>query len=354
MSAPLPTLIQVTMPIGYEKRDGKIVVPEWQWDFEILLMSAPFWYKDVLYEKRGKLVVDSAGFQYQGKQNRHRRGEFLSNREKFYRWQCAYGDYIICGDIPIGLTRDKEFIKDCLLLTMDNMDLQCDLGAGDRLVNVCHGHSPDVIRYWHKGVKDYPSIGWGFGSSVKTAVYGLALQMLTLYELGEFHKPVKIMHCLGAISKNVAIGMHYLVDTLGLPVEMLSFDASSSSAQRFGCFIEKDGSTLTFQEVRSGRPITLWNGEEMTDVPTTLRGTTRENIARTNMTNSAIAWENNVRKPCMEKGDDYYATVEQSGARFMLDVWKSGGSDMLVKELDRINALSKARAVEHLDDFKVL
>jgi len=354
MSTPLPAFIQVTMPISFRKQDGKTVVPEWQWDFDLLLMSAPFWYDKVMYTKGCKLMVDSAGFQYGGKQKIHKRNEFFANRERFYRWQCEYGDYIIAGDIPISLTRDFAFIKDCLLLTMDNMDLQCKLGAEDRLVNVVHGHSPDIIRYWHKGVGAYPSIGWAFGSSVKTAVYGFALQLLTLKELGEFKKKVKVIHCLGAVSKNVAIGMHYLVDKLGIETEMLSFDASSSSAERFGNFVMPDGEIVSFSEVREGRKIALFDGTILDDVPTTLRGKMKHDISRTNMTNSATAWKNNVVRLCAEKGEEYDIVAEQSGAKFMWDVWKSAGSDVLVKELDRKGALNKARVIEHTDQFRIL
>jgi hypothetical protein len=80
----------------------------------------------------------------------------------------------------------------------------------------------------------------------------------------------------------------------------------------------------------------------------------KHDISRTNMTNSATAWKNNVVRLCIEKGDEYKAIAEQSGATFIWDVWQSGGSDILVKEIDRKGALNKARAVEHLDDFKVM
>ena len=82
-------LFQVVMPIGHTKKYGKTVLLDWLWtDIKTLMLSAAFWYKDTLYEKKGTIIGDSGGFSYGGKQKRDKLKEFFSIREKLYRWQC--------------------------------------------------------------------------------------------------------------------------------------------------------------------------------------------------------------------------------------------------------------------------
>lgn len=356
ISAEQVKLYQVVMPINFKKVKGKIAIPDWLWDdVRNLMLSASFWYMLNLYEKRGSLIIDSGGFQFGGKQKRDRLKEFFSLRESLYRWQCMYADYIIGGDIPISLTKDFEFIKKCLLMTMDNMDLQFKLGAEGRFVNVMHGHSPEVLRYWYKGVKGFPSVGWSLGSALKTAVCGFALQFLTLMELGEFEKRVKIIHCLGATSPEVVIGVHYILDQIGIETDILSFDSSSSSAERFGGIIDETGEVISFSEVRSGeRQVKLWDGNMLTDVPAVLRGKTKFDISRTNMTNTSKVWEKKMLGMIREKNDDYFRIAEQGGAVPIFEIWKEGGVDTLYKELVRIGKLKRVVDIENKDEFSLV
>ena len=352
----LPVFFQVAMPIGYKYKDGKVVIADWLWNLPGLMLSAYFWHKDVLYEKKNNnLMIDSGGFSFGGKEKIHLRREFLDLRERLYRWQCLYGDYIICGDIPPSLTKDFDFIKECLVLTMDNIDLQFKLGAEGRFVNVVHGHSFDIIRFWYKGVKFYPSIGWALGSSIKTTVFGFALQLLSLYELGEFREKVKVIHCLGAVGKQIVVGLHYLVSKLGIDTDMLSFDASSSSAERFGNMVDEDGTIVSFSEIRDGRKqIELWNGEILTTVPTRLTGEFKIDVTRTNMLNSDKAWNKNIIQMISEGGEEYEQLVDTSGARIVYALWKDGGIAGLEKELDRRGFMGRVRAIEQKDMFKIL
>jgi len=354
MNVPLPTFITVVMNIDFDEKDGKVVIPEFLWNFDAILCSAGFWYPHTLFEKKGKIMVDSAGFQFRGRANLHRRGEFLSLREKYYRWQCEYGDYIIGGDIPIGITKDIKFIKNTLELSLNNMQLQFDLGAEGRYVNVIHGREPEIIRYWYSGVKKFPSIGWAFGSALKTSVYGFALQLIALYELGAFKQKQKIIHCLGATSRKVAVGMHYLVEKLGIETEMLSFDASSSSAHRFGMLIDENGDGLSFKDVREGRPFFLWNGEKLVDIPAKLGGERLYHVMRTNMENAVNAWKKNVQRVVREKGEEYDSLVVSSGAKFVYDTWKELGVDGLCKEIDRRGLMGRVSAIEAIDSCRIL
>jgi len=356
IKAPDPILLQVSMPISFEKRRGKTVIPAWQMEeLEFLMLSSSFWYNIVPDRKVGTWMVDSGGFQFGGKQKRDKLAEFFSIREKLYRWQCLYGDYIIGGDIPISLTRDFEFIRKCLLLSMDNMDLQFKLGCEGRFVNVAHGHSPDVLRYWYKGVKGYPSIGWSLGSSIKTAAYGFILQLLTLYELGEFHAKSKILHCLGAVSVDVVVGMHFIIEKLGIELEVLSFDASSSSAERFGTLIDENGVQVGFAEIRSGKtPFKLWDGTVITMIPATLTGKFREDASRTNMVNTKKVWDNVMVPLCRNKGEEYDKIAERSGAVWMYSTWKAMGIDAMYSEMERTGMLSRVRSIEMQDEFRIL
>ena len=355
ISADKLKLFQVAIPIGHSRVRGKTKVLEWLWEFGGLMLSASFWHKIILYEKKCPLMVDSGGFQYGGKQKRDKLKEFFSLREKLYRWQCLYADYIIGGDIPTSLTKDFEFIKKCLLLTMDNMDLQFKLGAEGRFVNVVHGHSPEAIRYWFKGVKGYPSIGWSLGSALKTSVYGFGLQLFTLYELGAFKNKLKIIHCLGGTSKDVVVGIHYLLSKLGVQIDVLSFDSSSSSAERFGNIISEEGAVISFSDIRNGRKtVKLWDGTVLAHVPLNLSGKFREDLSRTNMTNTAKVWNTKLLGMIRDQGDAYYKIVEASGAKWMWEVWQDCGVNLLYKEMVRQGVLDRVLNVEIEDECKLV
>ena len=355
MKAPDPTLVQVIMDVGFKKKEGKVVIPEWMDQFNIILMSASFWHDKVCLSKPCKVIGDSSGFQHIGKKNLHRRGEFLSFRERYYRWQCDVVDYIIGGDIPIGITKDLQFIKGNLELSISNMQLQFAFGAEGRFVNVSHGREPEIIRYWYNGIKHFPSIGWALGSALKSSVYGFALQLLTMYELGEFKDKKKMIHCLGAVGENVVVGMHYLIEQLGIETEVLSFDASSSSMERFGMYLSPEGEQVSFSDIRSGAAkMTLWDGEVWDTVPAKLNGEVRESISRTNMVNFEKFWKKKTVDVIKEKGERYNATIVRSGAKFVYDTWKELGVDGLCKEIDRRGLMGRVSAIETIDSCKIL
>lgn len=373
MQLPLPKLFQVCMPAFFpEKIDGKRKVPHWMYSFQGLMLSASFWHDEILYEKPTTLMVDSSGFQYGGKHKRDMYHEFYKNRERYYRFQSYWADWAIAGDIPIRLTKDKDFIRQCLEMTMDNMDMQCDLGLEDRLLNVLHGHDPDTMRYWYRGVHGYPCAGWALGSAIKTSTHAFALQIFALREFGAFDEPVKIVHCLGAVSTDLVVGMYYLFEQMGVEVENLTFDASSSSSHRFGRMVDENGKHVEFDEIRKGRgkvriPFEIDGTVRVPDsaaidngylvrVPDSIKilDGTYDFISRINMVNTQLSWEKRVYDAIHDHGLLYQQVVERSGAAWMWRMYKSLGLDGVYKELVRQGIFRNIKKIEHRDEFRLV
>lgn len=346
----------VYIPLVAKISRGRWIFPSWVWENAMgLMLSSSFWSKVPLESRQRPTMVDSGGFQYGGKVKRHLRKDFLYRREELYRWQVENGDYIIAGDIPIGLTKDRKFIQECLELTLDNTTLQLKMGAEGRLVNTIHGHDPDTISFWYQHVSHFPSIGWALGSSIKDSVYGFALQLLTLYELGAFSKPTHIIHCLGGSSSKLVIGMSYIIEQLGIDLDILSFDSSSATIGiKFGTLLEPDG-PIAIQEVRSGRrTFTLWNGQILKDIPRKIGGQLMEDIIHTFAQNFMLWWNKHIAQVVQQRGEEYEQLVEESGARFVYGLWKSLGVRGLYSEYVRRGFFGRVLAKEDVDSCQLL
>lgn len=302
-----------------------------------ILLSAGLWahcYGKNYIRHGEQVLADSGGFQYlrmgKGKQR-----DFYTNREKYYKWQLDIGDIVVMGDIPSAGEVPADDLKRYLGITKENVDYQMSLDSnlGSRLLGVMHGISPDCLRLWYKGMKDYQMMGWAIGAKPVSNFVGFALQFLFLYEMGEFDKK-RFIHVFGVAGKQTLFPLVELIRKIDKDLT-ISLDSSSQSLARYGGVWDKDGTIIHYDEIRNGsKKFKLLDGSDLTTVPRKVGYDLGRKIAHVSAVNYLKMWKREVF-PVLESGefgDEDEGKRVTSQVNKVYKLWKLGGVDAVWHE----------------------
>ncbi len=203
------------------------------------------WHKEAPIHNRNRtrtfLMADSAGFQVIEGKGSVAGVDWTSKKQanrkrlEILRWIEAVADVAPNLDIPLAALEHENIYQsrqDCLDWTLRHWDFFASHGnrqAPTEWLNCLHGDDVNFGIKWHDAVKDYPAIGWAFGSNLKLNLFNTLWMILYLRDIGQLREKKQI-HFFGIMHDRAALVYTHLqkmIQNSINPQLVISFDAAS-------------------------------------------------------------------------------------------------------------------------------